>query len=74
MRLIGDLITVVLMYGVVVMFIASPIKVIGWCLGYGREIFADPSEDAKLCITVYTVTTAIVVGLGILWIVQCNIK
>lgn len=50
----------VLLYGIAVSFLTSPVIVAGWAFGFGREIFFDPSDQARLIRTFHAVTTAIV--------------
>lgn len=60
------LLTPVLLYGVIVIFVTSPVKVVGWAFGYGREIFYDTSEQARFVRVVHIVTTALVLLIAFL--------
>jgi hypothetical protein len=52
------------LYFVVVSFLTSPVIVAGWVLGFGRGIFAEPSDQAGLVIVFHIVTTALVLLLA----------
>jgi hypothetical protein len=47
---------------VVVSFATSPVIVLGWAFGFGREIFYDTSEQARFVMVFHIVTTGLVVG------------
>ena len=65
----GGLVVPILLYGMVVSLVSSPVIVVGWALGYGREVFSDPSDQARFVRTFHIATTAIVVAAA-LWLLS----